>query len=65
MGPQGPALRARAPYGAGWPEVANEAQTIFVYVSEPSDPGHYFVQLLAFDAEGYEVGRKQLGAWEA
>lgn len=51
------------PYGAGWPNVAYEASPIFVYVSEPSDPGHYFVQLLAFDAEGNEVGRKQLGNW--
>jgi hypothetical protein len=51
------------PYGADWPEVAYEASTILVYVSEPSDPGHYFVQLLAYDAEGREVGRKQLGGF--
>jgi hypothetical protein len=25
-----------APYGAGWPEVAYEASTIFVYVFRPS-----------------------------
>jgi hypothetical protein len=49
------------PYGAGWPEVADEAETILVYESEPSDPGHQFVLLLAYDAEGNEVGRKQLG----
>jgi len=52
------------PYGADWPDVAYEAETIFVYVSEPSDPGHYFVQLLAFDAEGDEVGRKQFSGLE-
>jgi hypothetical protein len=51
------------PYSAGWPDVAFEASIMFVYVSEPSDPGHYFVQLLAFDVEGNEVGRKQLGGF--
>jgi hypothetical protein len=52
------------PYGAGWPEVAYEAQTIFVYVSEPGEPGHQFVQLLAYDAYGDEVGRKKVGGGE-
>ena len=52
-----------APYGADWPDVAYEADVIFVYVSEPHEPGHYFVQLLAYDAYGNEVGRKQLGGW--
>ena len=51
------------PYGAGWPEVAYEAHTIFVYVSEPGEPGHHFVQLLAYDADGNEVGRRQVGGW--
>lgn len=60
-------LLAREPalYGTGWPEVAYEASTIFVYVSEPGDPGRYFVRLPAFDAEGNEVGRKQLTGWGA
>lgn len=49
------------PYGAGWPEVAYEAKTILVYVSEPSDLGHYFVQLLAYDADGNELRYKRIG----
>jgi hypothetical protein len=40
--------------------VAYEAETILVYESEPSDPGHQFVLLLAYDGDGNEVGRKQL-----
>ena len=51
------------PFGAGWPDVADDAETIFVYVSEPHEPGHCFVPLLAYDAEGIEVGRKKLDAW--
>lgn len=43
--------------------MAYEAQTIFAYVSEPGEPGHGFVQLLAYDADGNEVGRKRLGGW--
>jgi hypothetical protein len=53
------------PYGAGWPEVAHEVDTIFVYESEPHEPGPHFYQLLAFDVEGNEVGRKQLPGWES
>jgi hypothetical protein len=48
------------PYGAGWPEVADEAAVIFVYEKEPYEPGAYFVLLLAYDAEGNEAGRKRI-----
>jgi hypothetical protein len=48
------------PYSAGWPDVAYEVDTIFVYESEPHEPGHHFYQLLSFDVEGNEVGRKQV-----
>jgi hypothetical protein len=41
--------------------MAYEAQTIFVYVSEPGELGHQFVQLPAYDADGNEVGRKKVG----
>jgi hypothetical protein len=51
------------PYGADWPDVAYEAESIFVYESEPHEPGHHFYQLLAFDIEGNEVGRKQVEVW--
>jgi len=51
------------PLGADWPEVAYEADVIYVYTKEPHEPGPYFVQLLAYDAEGNEVGRKKLGGW--
>lgn len=47
------------PYGAGWPEVAYEADVIFVYEKEPHEPGPFFYQLLAYDADGNEVGRKK------
>jgi hypothetical protein len=47
--------------GAGWPEVAYEASTIFVYEIEPHEPGAHFYLLLAYDEEGNEVGRKRLG----
>ena len=48
------------PFGAGWPEVADIAKTIFVYESEPHEPGPQF-QLLASTPEGDEVGRKKMG----
>jgi hypothetical protein len=32
--------REPPPCGAGWPEVANEADVIFVYAKEPHEPGH-------------------------
>jgi hypothetical protein len=51
------------PYGAGWPEVADIAETIFVYESDPHEPGPQFYLLLAYDVEGSEVGRKRLGGW--
>jgi hypothetical protein len=59
-------LCAREPtsYGAGWPEMVGAAQTIFVYESEPHEPRPHFWSLLAYDAEGYEVGPKKLGGWE-
>ena len=44
--------------------MAHEAQTIFIQVSEPGEPRHHFVQLLAYDAEGNEVGRKKVRGWE-
>jgi hypothetical protein len=40
------------PYGADWPEVAYEAEVIFVHGSEPDEPGPHFYLLLAYDAEG-------------
>jgi hypothetical protein len=49
------------PCGAGWPEVAYEAETIFVYESEPHEPGAHFYLLLAYDSAGNEVGRKRVG----
>jgi hypothetical protein len=52
-----------APYGAGWAEVANIAQTILVYESEPDEPGERFYLLLAYDGEGNEVGRKRVDGW--
>jgi hypothetical protein len=52
-----------APYGAGWPEVVEIAETILVYESEPDEPGPHFYLLLAYDDEGNEVGRKRLGGW--
>jgi hypothetical protein len=52
------------PYGAGWPEVADVAETIFVYESEPHEPGPQFYLVLSYDAEGNELGRKRLGGWE-
>jgi len=48
------------PYGAGWSEVVHEAAVIFVYEKEPRDPGPFFYQLLAYDVDGNEVGRKKL-----
>ena len=51
------------PYGAGWPEVADAVDVILVYSKEPHEPGPFFVQLLAYDAGGNEVGRKKLGRW--
>ena len=58
-GPEGQRFALEPPpYGVGWTEVAYEAQMIFVYVSEPGEPGHHFVQLLAYDADRNEVGRK-------
>jgi hypothetical protein len=53
--------REPPPYGAGWPEVADEARVIFVYIKEPHEPGAYFVLALAYDADGNEVGRKRIG----
>jgi hypothetical protein len=49
------------PFGAGWPEVVYEAETIAVCVSEPGEPGHHLLQLLVYDTDGNEVGRKKLG----
>jgi hypothetical protein len=55
--------REPAPYGAGWPEVADMAHTILVYESEPDEPGEHFYLLLAYDGEGNEVGRKRVDGW--
>jgi hypothetical protein len=52
-----------APYGAGWPEVADIAETIFVYEAGPDEPGEHFYLLLAYDGEGNEVGRKRVDGW--
>jgi hypothetical protein len=41
--------------------VADEARVIFVYAKEPHEPGAYFVLMLAYDADGNEVGRKRIG----
>ena len=49
------------PDGADWPEVAYELEVIFVYEKGPQEPGPHFYQLLAYDADGNEVGRKKLG----
>ncbi|MFW6116305.1 MAG: hypothetical protein ACOC6F_01130 [bacterium] len=51
------------PYGAGWPEVADEAEEIFVYEKEPPEPGAHFYLLLAYDAEQNEIGRKRVTGW--
>lgn len=51
------------PFGAGWPEVAYEAETIFVYEKEANELGEHFYLLLAYDAEQNEVGRKRLQTW--
>jgi hypothetical protein len=48
------------PYGAGWPDVADIAETILVHASEPHEPGPHFHLLLAYDGEGNEVGQKTL-----
>ena len=40
--------------------MADEAAVIFVYEKEPHEPGAYFALLLAYDAEGNEVGRKRI-----
>jgi hypothetical protein len=63
MGSRSPTLRPGPlpTYGASWPEVPYEAETIFVYEKEPHEPGAHFHLLLAFDAEGNEVGRNGLG----
>jgi hypothetical protein len=53
------------PFGAGWPEVVDIAETILVYESEPDEPGAHFYLLLAYDAEGNEVARKRLTGWGA
>jgi hypothetical protein len=52
-----------APYGADWPDVADIAETILVYESEPDEPGEHFYLLLAYDAGGNEVGRKRMEGW--
>jgi hypothetical protein len=44
--------------------VADVAKTIFVYESEPHEPGPQFCLVLAYDAEVNEVGRRRLGGWE-
>lgn len=49
------------PYGADWPEVAYEADVIFVYEKEPHEPGAHFYLLLAYDAARNEIGRKRVG----
>jgi hypothetical protein len=51
------------PFGAGWPEVVRIAETILVYESEAHEAGPHFYLLLAYDAEGNEVGRKRLTGW--
>jgi len=44
--------------------MADIAATILVYESESHGPGPFLVLLLAYDAEGNEVGRKKLGGRE-
>jgi hypothetical protein len=44
-------------------EVADIAETILVYESEPHEPGEHLYLLLAYDAEGNEVGRRKVGGW--
>jgi hypothetical protein len=44
--------------------VADIAETIFLYESEPDEPGPDFYLVLAYDAEGNELGRKRVGGWE-
>jgi hypothetical protein len=39
------------------------AETILVYESESDEPGPHFYLLLAYDAEGTEVGRRKVGGW--
>jgi hypothetical protein len=53
-----------APYGAGWPAVAEIAEAILVCESEAHEPGEYFCLLLAYDGEGNEVGRKKMEGWD-
>ena len=51
------------PYGAGWPGVAYDAKTLFVYEKEPYEPGSHFYLLLGYDGKASEVARTRLEGW--
>ncbi|MEA3376772.1 MAG: hypothetical protein U9R72_11325 [Chloroflexota bacterium] len=48
------------PQGADWPEVADDAEVIFVYEKEPHEPGARFYILLGYDAEETAMGWKRV-----
>jgi len=51
------------PYGVDWPDVAHEAEVIFVSEKEPHEPGDHIDLLLAYDGERNGIGRKRLVGW--
>jgi hypothetical protein len=48
------------PFGAGWPEVAYEAETIFAGEFEPHETGDQRYFVVAYNAEGNEVGQRRV-----
>lgn len=48
------------PAGGEWPEVQQRVHTVQVWASNVDDPGADHYVLVAYDAAGHEIGRKQV-----
>ena len=51
------------PSGDRWSDVGRQVQKVEVWASSMDDPGPDHYKLLAFDADGREIGRRALQAY--
>lgn len=48
------------PRGCHWPEVKDQVEKVEIMASELSDPGEDRYELIAYDVDGEEIGRKEI-----
>lgn len=51
------------PRGCDWPEVKDRVEKIEVMASKLNDPGDDRYELIAYDVDGEEIGRKEILAY--